>query len=128
MPMTEAKMNKPAPLIPTKTRTLCFVLGFFLDPSLGVESGEGLGAMGDPVGVDTIVGGLAGTVEAGVGAKIGEVEGARKILEGDCDGEDTGDSNEDGDREIDDGDGDNGESDGANKGESGDSDGDGGRV
>ena len=63
MPMTEAQMNKPAPLISTKIRTLCFVLEFFLSTSLGVESGEGLGAMGDPVGVDTIIVALAGTVE-----------------------------------------------------------------
>jgi hypothetical protein len=124
MPMTEAKMNKQPPLIPTQTIALCFVLELLLTTSLGVEAGEGWGSQRDSVGADNIIGGLAGTVEAGVGAKIGELEGVRKILEGDCDGEDTGDSN---DGEIDDGDGDNGESDGTNKGENADTDGDGGK-
>ena len=124
MLMAEIKRNEQPPTIPTQIRTLwCRAVEFLLTAWLGVEAGEGFGTQWDSVGLESIIGGFAGTVGAGVGARIGEGEGVRKILEGDCDGEYSGELEFDG--EFDDGDDDNGEPDGANKGENGDSDDDG---
>lgn len=125
MLIAEIKMNEQLPTIPTQIRTRwCFLLEFLLTSWLGVETGEGFRFQRDLLGTDT-AGGFSGIVEAGAGARIGEGEGVRKILEGDCDGEYTGDLDLDG--EFDDGDDDNGEPDGAKNGENGDSDDDGDR-
>lgn len=97
---------------------------FLLTSWIGVETGEGFRFQRDLLGTDT-AGGFSGIVEAGAGARKGEGEGVRKILEGDCDGEYSGDLDLDG--EFDDGDDDNGEPDGAKNGENGDSDDDGDR-
>lgn len=81
-----------------------------------------MGSQRETVDADTITGGFSGIVEAGVGATTGDVNGVGKKLDGDIDGEDSGDSNEDADGGIEDGDVYNGELYGAETGENGDCD------